>query len=84
MLGQDEFVTQPDCKVRVKVLVSKCISAATCLIQSPNTYDLDKDGIAYLKETTWDDAQTIVDGAVSCPTMAIVVEDLDGNQIWPQ
>ncbi len=82
--GQNEFTTNPDAKVKIKVINELCISAATCIIQAPNTFDLDDDGIAYVKEGTWDEAQIIIVGAMSCPTTAIVIEDLEGNQIWPK
>ena len=82
--GQDEFVGNKDSKVRIKVIKSKCISAATCVVRSPHTFDLDEEGIAYVLEGEWDDLQTVIDGAMSCPTLAIIVEDLNGNQIWPK
>lgn len=50
---------------------------------APNTFDLDEEGIVYAKEGTWDEAQTIIAGAKSCPTTAIIVEDLEGNQLYP-
>jgi ferredoxin len=81
--GQDSFATNPESKVRIKVINNLCISAATCVIKAPNTFDLDEDGIAYVKEGTWDDAHTVIEGARSCPTTAIIVEDLEGNQIYP-
>ena len=81
--GQDEFAQNPNSKVKIKVLTDKCVSAATCIIYANNTFDLDEEEKAYVKETTWDDASTIVKAAQSCPTMAIIVEDMDGNQLWP-
>jgi len=81
--GQDEFTQSKEVKVRIKIISDKCISAATCVIYAQNTFDLDEDGIAYVKETTWDDAATVVQAAQSCPTTAIIVEDMDGNQLWP-
>lgn len=81
--GQDEFATNPEAKVKIKVLKDKCISAATCIIHAANTFDLDEESIAYVKEASWDDAATIVQAAQSCPTMAIIVEDMEGNQLWP-
>lgn len=81
--GQNEFTQNPDSKFRIKVINALCISAATCVIRAPNTFDLDDDGIAYVKEGTWDDALAIIDGAKSCPTTAIIIEDLQGNQVYP-
>lgn len=82
--GQNEFTQQEGSKVRIKVINELCISAATCIIKAPNTFDLDEDGIAYVLEGTWDEAQTIVEAAMSCPTTAIIIEDMEGNQIYPE
>lgn len=82
--GQNEFTTQPGAKVRIKVINEKCISAATCVIEAPDTFDLDEDGIAYVKDTTWDEAVKIISAAKSCPTTAIIIEDLNGNILWPK
>ena len=46
--GQNEFTKNENSKVRIKVINELCISAATCIIQAPNTFDLDDDGIAYV------------------------------------
>ena len=71
-------------KVIIKVINEKCISAATCIVRAPNTFELDDDGLVYCKETTWDEAEDIISAAESCPTTAIIVEDLEGNQLYPK
>ncbi len=83
MKGQNEFATQPGAKVKIKVINELCISAGICIIRAPETFDLDDDGIAYLKEGTWDEAVDIIEAAKACPTTAIIVEDLNGNQLYP-
>ena len=82
--GQDSFATNSESRVKIKVINNLCISAATCVIHAPETFDLDDDGIAYVKEGTWNDAKTIIRAAASCPTTAIIVEDLNGNQLYPE
>ena len=82
--GQNKFVQNADSKVKIKIIYDKCISAATCVIKAPETFDLDEEGIAYVKEGTWDEAIKIVEGAKSCPTKAIIIEDMEGNQLWPK
>lgn len=84
MRGQNKFATNTDSKLKIKVINKLCISAATCVIRAPSTFDLDDDGIAYVKEGSWDDAVAIIEAAKSCPTTAVIVEDLEGNQIWPE
>lgn len=81
--GQNKFVINKNSKVKIKVLTEICVSAATCIIKAPGTFDLDEDGVAYVKEADWDEALKIVQAAKSCPTKAIIVEDLRGNVLWP-
>ncbi|HLD50854.1 hypothetical protein A3K34_03070 [candidate division WWE3 bacterium RIFOXYC1_FULL_40_10] len=81
--GQNEFAISSDQKVRIKVIKEKCISAGTCIVYAADTFDLDEDGISYVKEGIWDELEKIVMAAKSCPTMAIIVEDMDGKQLWP-
>jgi len=80
----EKVYKNPDSKVIIKVFKDKCISAATCVVLAPNTFDLDEEGIVCVKETTWDEAQSIINAAKSCPTQAIVIEDLGGNQLFPE
>ena len=82
----EEVVTykNPNSKVIIKVINDKCISAATCIIHAPETFDLDAEGIVYAKEGTWDEAEKIIKGAKSCPTTAIIIEDLEGNVLYPE
>ena len=82
--GQNVFAINPNSKVKIKVINDLCISAATCVINAPDTFDLDDDSIAYVKLGTWNDAQTIIKAARSCPTTAIIIEDLEGNQLYPE
>jgi len=82
MKGQNEFTT--DGKLKIKVINDLCISAATCVVRAPKTFDLDDDGIAYVKEGDWDDVVAVIEAAKSCPTTAIIVEDSEGNQLWPE
>ncbi len=84
MRGQNKFTSNQDSKLKIKVINELCISAATCVIRAPKTFDLDDDGIAYVKEGNWDDAVDIIEAAKACPTTAVIVEDLEGNQIWPE
>ena len=67
----------------IKIINDLCISAATCIVHAPNTFDLDEDGIAFVKEGTWDEAKEIIEAAASCPTTAIIIEDMDGNTLYP-
>lgn len=82
--GQDAFAANPSSKVKIKVINSLCISAGICIIRAPQTFDLDENGIAYVKDGTWNEAFDIIEAAKSCPTTAIIIEDLNGNQLYPK
>jgi len=59
--------------IEIVIDQAKCISASTCVVYAPKTFDLDKAGIAVIKEDNWDNLEKIVSGAKSCPTGAIGV-----------
>lgn len=68
---------------KIKVDRDACISAATCIVVSPDAFELDDEGIAVVKK----DALSVGDdelimAAQSCPTAAIILYDKDGSQIF--
>lgn len=61
-----------------------CIGAATCVAIAPNTFLLDSEAKAIILDTAENDTDdTIIDAARGCPTAAIIVEDINGNEIFP-
>lgn len=76
-----EIVKKGD--LEIHILRDKCISAATCTVYSPNTFDLDEEGIAIIKKGEWDKLEKIIAGAQSCPVFAIEVYQ-NGEKIYPQ
>lgn len=69
--------------IEIKIIRSKCISAATCVVYAPNTFDLDKEGIAIIKKGEWDRLEKIIAAAQSCPAIAIEIFK-DGKQVYPR
>jgi len=69
--------------IEIKIIRSKCISAATCVVYAPNTFDLDKENIAIIKNDQWDRLEKIIAAAQSCPVAAIEIYK-DGKQVYPQ
>lgn len=62
-----------------------CIGAATCVAVAPKTYELDSDSKAVILNSTDEDSdQTLIDAAQACPVAAIIVEDENGNRIFPK
>lgn len=62
-----------------------CIGAATCIAIAPDSYDLDDESKAVLKDSIdLDTPDTILAGAKSCPVDAIIIRDEHGNRIYPK
>jgi ferredoxin len=70
-----------------KIVVDRnaCIGAATCVVVSPDGFELDGENIAVAKPDaeTLDDNQLLM-AAQSCPTGAISLYDAEGNKIFPK
>ncbi len=69
--------------MRIEVDRELCISVASCVAVAPNTFELDDEGIAVVKNINGDDEQTILQAAQSCPVNAIRLFDDTGKQIYP-
>lgn len=68
--------------IEIRILREKCIGAATCVVYSPSTFDLDDKNIAIVKEGQWDELQKIIGAAQSCPVVAIEIYQ-EGKKIYP-
>lgn len=68
-----------------KIVVDRdiCIGAASCVVISPDVFELDSENKAVIKNPDADTIQNILLAAESCPTKAITVYDEDGKQIYP-
>jgi ferredoxin len=70
-----------------KVVVDRvaCIGAATCVVVTPDGFEMDKENIAVVKagaENLSDDMLLLA--AQSCPSGAIYLYDKVGNKIFPK
>lgn len=69
-----------------KIVVDRklCIGAGTCVVVSPDGFELDNDNIAVVKpgaeKLSFDE---LLMAAQSCPTQAIFLYDEEGNQFFP-
>ncbi len=69
-----------------KIVVKRdlCIGAATCIAIAGDTFELDNENIAIVKDNIGNSDEEILLAAQSCPTLAIYLYDEDGNQIFPE
>jgi ferredoxin len=83
----DEFKkikTKDGKTVSIKVDRGICIGAASCSAIAPLTFAMDDQNLAYLiSSTDYDDLETVMAGAMSCPVFAIIIQDETGKQIYP-
>jgi ferredoxin len=68
--------------VEIRVNRGLCISAATCVVYAPKTFDLDKNGVVIIKDGSWDNLEKIIAAAQSCPALAVEVYK-EGTRIYP-
>lgn len=80
--GDEEFAVRKD-GYKIKVDRELCIGAASCVALAPEIFQLDNEGIAIITDPDGTLFEALMDAAKSCPTNAIIVEDNEGNQVWP-
>lgn len=68
--------------IEIRILREKCIGAATCVVYSPSTFDLDDKSIAIVKDGQWDELEKIIGAAQSCPVVAIEIYQ-NGKKLYP-
>ena len=69
--------------LKVKVDKMLCIGTADCVRIAPNTFELDDEAKSTVKQQNGDSDEKILEAAKTCPVLAIIVEDEDGNQVFP-
>ena len=81
---------QPSGPVKVKTIKfwvdrNLCIGAATCVAVASKTFVLDQEAKAVILETAnEDEVNTIIEAAKACPVAAIIIEDENGQKIFPK
>lgn len=71
-------------KYRIKVDRDLCIGAASCVALAMKTFALDSENKAMVIAEDGDGAEAIKLAAESCPTKAIILEDVEtGKQEYP-
>jgi ferredoxin len=60
-----------------------CIGAAMCVATAPDVFELDTQGLSYAVDPDPGDDDLLLQAAESCPVQAVILEDDDGNQVYP-
>lgn len=69
--------------MKVRVDRALCTGVGNCEAIAPSVFKLDKANKAVLVDPKSVDDKTLMDAAEACPENAIIIEDDDGNQIYP-
>jgi ferredoxin len=69
--------------MKVKVDRELCTGMAYCIGVAPDVFKLDDEGKAVVLDPSVVDDETLLEAAKSCPMDAIILEDDEGNQVYP-
>lgn len=80
--GEFQELPGPD-GLRVVVDRGQCIGAADCVATAPTVFRLDEQRRVVLLDPMSVDARTVRRAAERCPTDAIILENEQGEQLYP-
>ncbi len=69
--------------MKVNVDRELCIGVSNCVAIAPTVFKLDDQNKAVVLDPGSVDEDTLMEAARSCPASAVVIEDDDGNQLYP-
>jgi ferredoxin len=69
--------------MRVRVDRDLCTGLGNCVALAPTVFELDDDNKAVVLDLSSVDDDTLLEAAESCPYDAIIIEDDEGNQVYP-
>jgi ferredoxin len=69
--------------LKVRIDRNLCIGLGNCVAVAPTVFKLDKSNKAVVLKPESVDEDTLMNAAESCPENAVIIEDDDGNQLYP-
>ena len=69
--------------MKVRVDRDLCVGIRNCVAVAPTVFQLDKENKAVVLDISSVNEDKIMSAAESCPVNAIIVEDDQGNQVYP-
>jgi len=69
--------------LKVRVDRELCTGVSNCVAIAPTVFKLDDENKAVVLDPSSVDEQVILEAAESCPENAIIIEDDEGNQLYP-
>lgn len=83
MANQKEYKRNKEGSKIDKIIIDRdlCIAASTCIVVTPETFQLDDENLAVVIDADTVDDDTLIQAAQSCPTQAIKLIDKDGKEV---
>ncbi len=69
--------------MKVRIDRNLCIGLGNCVAVAPTVFKLDKSNKAVVIKQESVDEDMLMSAAESCPENAVIIEDGDGNQLYP-
>ena len=69
--------------MKVRIDRNLCIGIGNCVAVAPTVFKLDKSNKAVVISPESVDEDTLMRAAESCPENAVIIEDDDGDQLYP-
>ena len=69
--------------MKIKVDRDLCIGVSNCVAIAPTVFKLDDKNKAIVLDPSSVDDDTLLEAAESCPENAVIIEDDEGNQLYP-
>jgi ferredoxin len=70
-------------RLKVRIDRNLCTGIGNCVAVAPTVFKLDKSNKAVVLDKGSVDVDTLMSAAESCPENAVIIEDDDGNQLYP-
>lgn len=69
--------------MHVRILRSECCGNGQCREIAPGVFALDSKNKATVLDSEAESRETLIEAAEACPCSAIVIEDDEGNVVFP-
>jgi ferredoxin len=69
--------------MKIRVDRDLCLGLGNCVACAPTVFQMDEEGKAVVLDPSSVDEATLTEAAESCPENAVILEDDNGNQVYP-
>lgn len=72
-------------KYNIEIDRETCIGDQLCANEAPNTFEMDDEGLAVVRDAGGDEAEFILNAAKACPVDCIHLTDCETEtKVWPE